>query len=66
MVYICLPRSVQQIEMIFKKMPMQPVHSTAIEHSIPTVAVVCPACGSEANLSEIIEDRGSVRCVNCR
>jgi DNA-directed RNA polymerase subunit RPC12/RpoP len=31
----------------------------------PTVGIVCPACGTEVNFTEIIEKKGSVKCVNC-
>lgn len=31
----------------------------------PTVGIVCPACGTEVSLNEIIERKGSVSCVYC-
>ncbi|MBU5536965.1 MAG: hypothetical protein QW818_03635 [Candidatus Aenigmatarchaeota archaeon] len=32
---------------------------------IPRVTVSCPACNSEISLTELIEKKGYVGCINC-
>lgn len=52
--------------MYLKKVGIPPVRWFEIENSTPTVAVICPSCGSEVNLHELIEEKGFVRCADCR
>ena len=52
--------------MNLKKLSISPVKSYEVERSGPSVAFVCPACSNEVNLEEIVEEKGSIRCVNCR
>lgn len=62
----------QQVQMNFKKpllhteKPLHQVRAIDILPPAPTVAVVCPSCDSEVDTMEIIEEKGSVKCVNCR
>lgn len=37
-----------------------------VEQLGPTVAFVCPTCSNEIDLNEIVEERGNVRCINCK
>lgn len=51
--------------MDMKKFTVSPVKSYEVEQSGPSVAFECPACSSEVNLNEIIEEKGNIRCVKC-
>lgn len=31
----------------------------------PVVGIICPSCDSEVGFNEIIEKKGSIRCINC-
>lgn len=52
--------------MNIKKLSISPVKSYEVEQSGPNVAFVCPSCNNEVDLHEIVEEKGSIRCVNCR
>jgi hypothetical protein len=62
MVYKLLDGVYQQVGMNFKRSDSSEKNKF---QRTPTVGIICPSCDIEVRFDEIIEKKGSVRCVNC-
>ncbi|MBI2547479.1 MAG: hypothetical protein HYW23_03470 [Candidatus Aenigmarchaeota archaeon] len=51
--------------MYIKKLSIPSVRSYEVEQAGPSVAFECPTCTREVSLNEIIEEKGTIRCVKC-
>lgn len=48
-----------------KTLPYRPPTIDSPSRMRPYAALICPACNSEIGLTELIEKKGYVGCVNC-